>query len=174
MNDEINLEEYMVPVDNWRNPIRENAPLIEITCEQCNEIFRIGAGSYRARTKAVGHPPKYCSRKCMGLATRIVTEERSLVCEHCGSNFTYRPGKSSRGDRCRATKFCRPECMQTFISNRQRSEDFPEYTKGLRRNSGGYVVRRKVGDANSSTLEHTLVMEKRLERKLFSHEEVHH
>jgi hypothetical protein len=130
-------------------------------------------GHYLSRTKAAGHPPKYCSRFCMGAAHRVPEVVRT--CQHCSSEFVYQPGRRTTGmPRKRGTLFCSRVCSDAAQGVAAADPNLPGFTRGRRFNSNGYVLRRRVGDRTQSALEHKIVMERKLGRELFQHENVHH
>ena len=146
--------------------------LVTLMCEFCRQEFRLQKGHYESRTRAAGHPPKYCSRYCMGAANRAPHILRT--CEQCGGDFVYQPGRRATGTpRKRGEKFCSKACQGASITAAAADPEFEGYSKSRRLNANGYVVRRTLGD-QKVTLEHTLVMEKIVGRRLFVHESVHH
>ena len=152
---------------------RETATMVTLTCEHCKREFRLQQGHYDSRTRAAGHPPKYCSRFCMGAANRV--PEVLRVCQHCGEEFMYQPGRRATGaPRRRGKKFCSKECQLAALSASAVDPELPGYTKGRRRNADGYILRRPIADRDRSIKEHVVVMERHLGRSLFRNELVHH
>jgi hypothetical protein len=146
--------------------------MVTLTCERCRQEFRLQQGHYNARTRAAGHPPKYCSRFCMGAANRV--PEILRVCEACGEEYVYQPGRRATGTpRKRGKRFCSRVCQDAHQAVLAADPAFPGFTKGRRRNGDGYILRRRL-DGGPDVKEHILVMERHLGRRLFPGEEVHH
>ena len=95
------------------------------------------------------------------------------TCEICGS--TYKTiGNKGRGKRC-----CSLPCANKYKSLVQRGERNPWWRGGRRQDQYGYILvvdNGKEPGANGKryVLEHRLVMEKHLGRKLLRREFVHH
>lgn len=154
-----------------KEPMARAKIMVTLTCEHCGDTFRLQRGHYDSRTRAAGHPPKYCSRFCMGAANRV--PEVLRTCQHCGGEFVYQPGRRATGTpRKRGKRFCSHECMSAATSVAAVDPDLPGYTRGRRRHTQGYVLRRRPD--GTDVKEHTAVMEKILGRKLYAHENVHH
>jgi hypothetical protein len=147
--------------------------LVTLVCENCKNEFRLQKGHYDSRTRAVGHPPKYCSQICMGAAKRLPSTLRN--CEHCGVEYIYQPGTTKYGlPRNRGTRFCSKTCVGAATRAANAALDFPGFRAKRYINSDGYVQRRESGEGGRRVLEHTLVMERHLGRSLYPHENVHH
>lgn len=94
------------------------------------------------------HPHKItCSRICAGIRRR---EARPLACERCG--------KEIPSGRYRERRFCSQECRKTPLGS-------------TRPTSAGYT---EVKTEDGWRLQHRVLMEQRLGRKLEPHERVHH
>jgi HNH endonuclease len=154
-----------------REAMARAKPMVTLVCEQCKCEFRLQRGHYEARTKAAGHPPKYCSQFCMGAARR--TPEVLRVCLHCHEEFIYQPGRRTTGTpRKRGLRYCSKACRLAAITVAAVDPELPGYTRGRRKHSQGYILRRRLDGTDIK--EHTAVMEQVLGRGLFPHENVHH
>lgn len=70
---------------------------------------------------------------------------------------------------CRNNKFCKSWCARRFYKENYSGEDSKNYKHGM--TNTGY---KRVGSSNNRKLEHRVVMEKTLGRKLLTNEWVHH
>lgn len=76
---------------------------VTLNCRHCGDSFELTEGALRARTKA-GRPPKFCSTKCMGLASVDPSCRVEKKCGVCGKNFTHL--------RRRPRMYCAPTCSR--------------------------------------------------------------
>jgi hypothetical protein len=152
--------------------MRTRRPDVICDCQQCGKKFPVAAPNYDARVRA-GYPPHFCSRVCMGMSWRTKSRE-TRVCQHCREPYFYQPGRTTHGvERKRGTLYCSKECQASAISAAAADPEFVGYTRGRRRDSNGYIVRRRA-DGGADAKEHILVMEQSLGRKLLKGEQVHH
>lgn len=124
----------------------------ELQCEYCGDKFYLLESVIKAREKQSGEPIKYCSQKCMGLATRTRYMEQ---CKYCGKEF-----ETTRN------KFCCIKCVHQY------REESGMMKKGGYWYENGYKVLYLDGD--KSIKEHIQVMEGHIGRKLYDDEVVHH
>jgi len=88
-------------------------------------------------------------------------KDRSKVCEMCGGSFEYPHGKAFR-------RFCSRSCAQT---KRMRADHTVRAEGDTHPHANGYVMEKRGG---KWYMQHRLVMEQTLDRKLVSGEYVHH
>ncbi len=126
---------------------------MEFTCKNCGQTY--------AKSPSRMGRSRYCSRKCLADARRLAT----VPCLECGQ-----PAKPDRKSRPR--KFCCRECSNKYVARNRPN------TKGWTITSRGYrMVMAKDHPAASKdgyVLEHRLMMEKTVGRRLARHEVVHH
>lgn len=117
-----------------------------IPCEVCKQPFE-------RKTKA----QRTCSVACSHALKRV---DKTVTCRSCGKDFERPHGK--------VRIFCSRSCAQTGrnCTGRKRKPEGATVT-----HAGGYLL-EKVG--NQWVMQHRLVMEQFLGRKLLSRERVHH
>ena len=128
------------------------AGMFPATCPTCQKLFRV----YYCRLKT----HNYCSKKCADAGLR---KGRQITCIICGAHRYFRPSYLSR----MSGKLCSYRCW-TKINHGKTAAAW----KGGRilRSSGYWNVR--IG--KRYVMEHRLVMEQLLGRKLRKNEVVHH
>lgn len=125
---------------------------IDLVCEHCGIKFKLLDSVIKSREKQSGTNIKYCSQRCMGLASRTRYIEN---CKECGIGF-----ETTRN------QFCSVQCVR----------DYKKRT-GMMKKEGcwhenGYKVLYLDGD--KSIKEHIKIMEEYIGRKLKEDEVVHH
>ena len=140
---------------------REVITHIEAKCINCGEVFKV------ARSKYEGLHLKFkcCSTKCYDILSEKKKEEinnrHTYVCSACNKIFSgRRRGKTE-------LKFCSQDCSRSYM----RGDCSPSYRTGTTVVTQGYIA-IKVGE--KYILEHRLIMEEFLGRKLKPREVVHH
>jgi hypothetical protein len=125
-------------------------PHVDLVCAQCESPFRIPA----SLSERDGRVRRFCSDAC----ARIAQDKRpTFVCDHCGSLTSRVKSAANQGYNYKQ-RFCSRECAAAD----QRTGFVDKH---------GYRVVTIDGE---QVFEHRAVVEKRLGRKLFSHETVHH
>lgn len=71
---------------------------VDITCDHCGTVFIALASELMSRT---GYRKRFCSEGCQAAARRL--PERTIVCAHCGVEFTTR--------KQRARTYCSRRCV---------------------------------------------------------------
>jgi hypothetical protein len=135
-------------IPELRSKERKN---ISLSCGQCEKEFTIGHAI--AHTNGV-LTRKYCSLKCQHLSLKKPAP--TFNCLECGSATEYK--KTAYGAYSKNKKYCSFEC---------RSKTY----KGWCLDKNGYRILKVDG---RHIPEHRLVLEKKLGRKLFPEETVHH
>lgn len=130
-----------------------------LTCEQCGKDFQVEAWRLKERT------PKFCSRECGWRWLRGKTFDKTpseiRCCAHCGREFTVFQTKLRRG----WGKYCCKACKDADHEGRAR----------LGRGYIGVLAREHpAANSDGYVMEHRLVMESVLGRRLARHEVVHH
>ena len=139
----------------------------EKTCERCGEPYTPS-----------GPAQKFCSNKC---------RYGTLTCEQCGQEFvTAREHQISKTSTVYKRRFCSHECLSAWRAATCSYRYFDkatgyvtvvrEPTMSRRITANGYAE-INIGADNKSggrVLEHILVMEQRIGRRLYRYEEVHH
>ena len=130
----------------------------EQNCQNCNTKFQEYASNHR----------KYCSRAC---AYRTFEVNHTHVCEECGDTFV---------DKKTSSVFCNLSCSgkrnARLIKNHRGGASLDRHWNWK---GGGTVIKSgyreiPLGKKNKKILEHRLVMEQHLGRKLGTKEHVHH
>ena len=141
----------------------------ERICEQCGEVF------------VNRHPQRFCSVKCRIDSTRGVlrVERQERKCLWCGTFFqAFEPGRSHLPMApSRPKNYCSRECKGQSKSAHQKGkwegELNPRWNSKLSKHgTTGYLVRYVPGQGKK--LEHRIVMEEVLGRRLLRSEHVHH
>lgn len=86
---------------------------------------------------------------------------KTVPCKECGSDIVM--------PICRKNEFCNSWCAKRFIKKTYSGEDSKNYKHGIQ--SGGY---RRVGSSKDRKLEHRVIMENIIGRRLLRNEWVHH
>lgn len=134
-------------------------------------------GCGRAFTPS-GPAQKFCSLECR-------PDLRTCAWAPCAKSFRPKPPKTAKGS-VYSQKFCSFECRQAHWAQTS-AHRWVDKTSGYvfvtvpptmsqRTTKGGYVE-LNVGEINANggrVAEHRWVMEQRLDRRLYSHERVHH
>lgn len=146
---------------------------INCVCAEC------GVG-YRKRKDRV-RSPDFCSQSCRSAATR---RKRTVECPNCGALFVARSTQTEGGrapycsQSCASSHVPRTEKWNRNIANAQRGrrvlngEDHPSYKGGLSRTSDGYI--KISAGANAGRMQHTVLMEEKIGRRIKPNEVVHH
>jgi len=126
----------------------------DATCLTCGKVFYPRCGG----------PNMYCSRECHNIAQTL---RETRTCERCGAQFEYRPSQSYR-------RFCSQECAGRALW--QRPQERMHNGKPVLLTETGYV---QVWEPSRPprrrwALEHRLVAEEMIGRKLRTDEHVHH
>jgi len=151
-----------------------------IKCQQCKKSFEVLLCNLNRKGK------NYCSRSCFGLSirNRILT-----CCQACRKEFYVWPCQIKIGDgkycshSCqwksqikRSSKTC-PACKKEFISYPSSRRIYCSVNCANMGKRTGYTDRRgyrKITHEGTHRLEHRVVMEQQLGRKLRKDESVHH
>lgn len=134
---------------------------VECTCLRCGKLFSV----FPSIIKVGGG--KYCSRSCQNFRTGEARE-----CEYCGSSFYIPRSSIIREDRGNQGRFCSIACKGKWQSENIRGKLCPNYKGGRFKRSDGYIA-VYVGDS-TYRLEHTLIMENHIGRRITRNENVHH
>lgn len=113
------------------------------------------------------HPQKYCSRACRGVASRG-NRTGNRPCAWCNKAFTPK-GKGNR------QKCCSLRCAYDLGNTKRglKGEKNPNWRGGVApHGTSGYV--RQYVEGRGTMLQHRVVMEKILGRRLERYEQVHH
>lgn len=125
-------------------PKAQSRGRVVLICNHCSQDFSI------AYSLSIGR--KFCSKKCADASLGTMV----LQCQQCGADFK---AKKSKNGAFYKAKFCSKPCAHA------------SYRKPLRADTNGYAVTTVNG---KDVYLHRAEMEKKLGRKLFSHETVHH
>lgn len=117
-----------------------------VACDGCGEQYERKVRTQRA-----------CSPEC---ADKLKTANRECVCEQCAEKFVRPHGKKQR--------FCSRSCA---LKARNMQSGGVQPSGATRTHTSGYLL-EKVG--NQWVMQHRLVMEQFLGRKLLPRERVHH
>lgn len=158
--------------------------LADVNCAQCQAVFRprYAESKYCGREcwheairakdrscaccgnsfKARYAQQTYCSVECKVKATTV---DKSVVCAQCGTTF-HRPHGKARA-------YCSISCSNKARAGGKAADAAPLSARELKgsKTTHGYIAIRLDG---RRVLQHRLVMEEKLGRKLEPHERVHH
>lgn len=131
--------------NRWKNHIPK---MIVIECQNCGQKFEVKSSDSRLSREGI----KYCSKKCMGEASRTGS---FIECKYCKKEFY-----STRNE------FCSPECASKYKVEHYKHKTYFE---------NGYVVEFHNGyNKKGNVKQHRRIMEDFLGRKLSENEVVHH
>lgn len=143
--------------------------IVEYDCITCGKHVR------KRRSPANGGAhARYCSIGCYNAARariepRVQEPNHAIQCEQCGRQVQVYRSPSAPGPR-----FCSVKCTGAA----QRGEANPSWAGGTRRHARGYIWRyvpdHPDADVRGCVLEHRLVMESVIGRRLRPEEVVHH
>jgi len=125
------------------------APRVAKNCAQCGV-------EYTCRATHVERS-KYCSHACKGKA-KTLANGVTKPCKHCGTLFTRAPSLG--------IDYCTFECARRGVADTKR--------KGFINKNGYRVLGFTIDGRSVGVLEHRMVMEQHLGRKLLAYENVHH
>jgi hypothetical protein len=141
------------------------------TCEGCGETFTNLPG----RNGKVNRKKRYCTRHCSLTRRHAKMPYKVKTCEGCGDTFVNTPGKN--GKIYHAKRHCSRTCWLKRYNANDRVHSVTggiaggaanaEFLKAKHVNTSRYVGR-------TGQLEHRMIAEQILRRKLSSHENVHH
>lgn len=112
-----------------------------------------------------GEWTRFCSRKCQGKNQRQTTNR---ICKNCGNEFYISPSEIKNGDGI----FCDNKCKAEWQREGLKGENNPCWKGGRFERKDGYIA-INIGNCVYK-LEHDLIMEKHIGRKLEPGEDVHH
>ncbi len=136
---------------------REKDYLIETKCVICANIFKVKKCYVNVKTLN----NRCCSDKCKKDFKKLNSINKEYICSGCSRIFFgYRHNKTH-------LKFCSQDCSKKFM----RGEQSPFFSNGATVTSGGY---RAILVGEKYILEHRLIMEEHLGRKLERDEHIHH
>lgn len=136
---------------------REKDYLIETICVICGSMFKVKRCHVNIKTLS----NRCCSDKCKKDFIKLNRRNKEHICSGCGITFIgYRNNKTQ-------LKFCGQDCSKNFM----RGERSPFFSNGSTVTSGGY---RAILIGEKYILEHRLIMEEHLGRKLERDENIHH
>jgi hypothetical protein len=122
--------------------------MIVIECQNCGQKFEVKSSDSRLSREGI----KYCSKKCMGEASRT---GNFIKCKYCKKEFY-----STRHE------FCSPECVSKYKVEHYEHKTYFE---------NGYIVEFHNGyNKKGNVKQHRRIMEDFLGRKLSENEVVHH
>ena len=148
---------------------------VRFTCKECNQPFGMRQAFLTEYHKKYGRDPLYCTRACSAIGRKKNSEKRNtFTCGGCGK--IYSQSRKPGGRLYREQKYCSPECKHEAMKQRALHKfNAGDYGRHIKRH--GYVwisVPSLVTGKKHAILEHRYVMEKKLGRKLFPEETVHH
>lgn len=136
--------------NEYKWTIRERGEAELLDCQTCGKKFEVLKSVLRVRRR--NGEVKYCSKKCMGQASKKATIRK---CLNCGKEF-----ESTRNN------LCSKECAAIRRTNIAKGKE-----NGFWFENGYKVI--YLGNGNSRK-EHLLVMEQHIGRKIRKGEVVHH
>jgi hypothetical protein len=140
----------------YYSPRGTRSRVYEQTCQKCEKAF------------ISRHKQMFCSATCRSASQKGVARTNKIAtCGNCGKDFT-RPMRSNR------KKCCSQSCANK-LGNSKRGSPGPKngnWKGGKKNHAAGYVLQWVKGRGH--LLEHRLVMEKLMGRRLERYEEVHH
>lgn len=138
---------------------RERLKVIEVNCLYCNDLFKIAQSKYNKW----GYRGKCCSDDCFKEYQTTLDQKVKLKhtykCDNCGKIFI-------KARNSKKYKFCSQECSRYYMVG-----DKANSYKGGTITTQGYKA-IKIG--NKYILEHRIIMEENIGRKLTRREQVHH
>ena len=136
---------------------RDTVFYIEKSCIVCNKKFKVQKCYEKVKTLKI----KCCSIKCKKEYKKSILKNKRHICLNCGIEFfAYRSNKTKQ-------TFCSQDCSKKYM----RGEHHHSFGNGYTINSDGYRY-LKIG--NKYVLEHRIIMEAYLNRKLKRNETIHH
>src|SRR5699024_4917511 len=131
-------------------------------CESCGNVFES-----KWRSKRDGCT-RFCSRSCIGKSQRRGSYES---CKQCNKKFYVARAHKNRQGRGNQGTFCSKECKSEW-QRQSTGEGNPNWKGGRFKRNDGYIAIYVGG--GKDRLEHTLVNEKAIGRRIRPDEDVHH
>ena len=145
----------------WYRNARQQGRAKEQICKQCGKGF------------VNRHPQQFCSAICRSASQKGVPriDRAPITCPECGKVFQPAPSRNPRY----GARYCTRECgYRAGNKTRGRAGALSAKWKGgVKNHKSGYVL-RYAGTERKMLLEHRLVMERVLGRRLLRSENVHH
>jgi len=140
---------------------RKSVTHLEKECKECGKIYSIAKSRYNGDFDRF----KHCSDECYNISVirknQIIIQNLTHACTNCSKVFISRRKNKS------GFTFCSQKCSKEFL----KGKNHHSFINGTTVNTLGYRC-IKVGD--KYVLEHRLIMEEHLNRKLNHGEVVHH
>ena len=136
---------------------------VSCMCLNCSKSFE------KIYTRWVGVKKHFCCRACYTAWRNRNSVKLMYSCDFCGDSFQMYPHRLKTNEH----NFCSKECANRWMSKYQIKEKCVHWKGGRHKSSDGYIYINQ-SNKGARKLEHRLIMEEYLERKLKTSEIVHH
>jgi len=144
---------------NESKPIKK----VKCICLNCGKKFE------KIYARWIGVKKHFCCRSCHTAWRNENTVKTDYHCDFCNKLFQIYPHRLKDNK----NHFCNMECSAKWISKYQIRENCVHWRGGRHKSTDGYIY-INISDKGRRRMEHRLIMEKHLGRKLSKKEEIHH